>query len=370
MDKIIESAVRESIKKISPYVPGKPIEELQRDSGIEASKIIKLASNENPLEISPKIKDAIIRYIDNISRYPEGSGYYLKNKLSEYLGVSAEKVILGSGSSEIISMAMETFLNPGEEVLFPSPSFLIYKILAHKTDAKIVEIPLNDDFSYDLNRFYSKITDNTKIIILCNPNNPSGTIIYKEQLEEFFKKLPENIIVICDEAYIEYVEDKNFGHSFPYIEEKNILIARTFSKIYGLAGLRMGYGIAKKGIIDFMERIRPPFNTTGIGQEAAIAALEDTEYRAKSYETNINGKKYLYSELKNLGIYCIPTETNFILCKFQNNASEIVKELEKRGIIVRYMKTPKLEKEYIRITIGTEKENLVLIENLKEILNH
>jgi len=367
MDKIIESAVRESIKKIAPYVPGKPIEELQRTYGLEASKIIKLASNENPLGISPMAKEAVKRYADNISRYPEGSGYYLKKKLSKNLGVSPENIILGSGSSEIISMAMETFLNPEEEIIYPAPSFLIYKILAYKTDAKAIEVPLNDDFSYNLDRFYDKITDKTKMIILCNPNNPSGTIIYRNQLENFLEKVPDNIIIVVDEAYIEYVEDKNFGGALPFVNIKNIIVARTFSKIYGLAGLRMGYGIAKSDITGFMERIRPPFNTTGPGQEAAIAALEDGEHLKKSFETNAKGKHYLYSELEKLGVYCIPSEANFILCRFRQDASEIVKELEKKGIIIRYMKAPGLGKEYARITIGTERENAILISNLAEL---
>ncbi len=367
MDKTIESVVRASIKKISPYIPGKPMEELQRASGIDASKIIKIASNENPLGASPKVKEAIRRYAENVSRYPEGSGYYLKNRLSEKFKVSPENIILGSGSSEIISMAMETFLNPGEEIIYPLPSFQIYTILAYKTAATVVEVPLNDDFSYNLSRFYDKITSKTKMIILCNPNNPTGTAIYSQQIENFLQRIPENIIIVADEAYAEYVEDKNFGSSFPYIHKKNIIIARTFSKIYGMAGLRIGYGIAKSEIIGFMERIRPPFNTTGAGQEAAIAAMDDKQYLQKSFENNIKGKYYLYSELKKLDINYIPTEANFILCRFKKDASDIVKELENRGIIVRYMNVPGLGKEYVRITIGTESENYTFINNLKEI---
>jgi histidinol-phosphate aminotransferase len=246
MDKIVESLVKKSVKQISPYVPGKPIEVLQRDYNIDPSKIIKLASNENPLGVSPKVKEAVTRYLDNIYRYPEGSGYYLKNKLSEILKVSPEKIILGSGSSEIISMAIDTFVNPGEEIIYPYPSFLIYKILALKTNATPVEIPLNEDFSYDLNKFLDKITSNTKMIILCNPNNPSGTIIFEDQLEEFINNVPDRVIIIVDEAYIEYVENKKFGKTLNYIDKKNIIISRTFSKIYGLAGLRMGTEYQKK----------------------------------------------------------------------------------------------------------------------------
>lgn len=367
MDKNIESAVRASIKQISPYVPGKPMEELQRQYGLDMSKIIKLASNENPMGASPKAKEAVKKYADNMFRYPEGSGYYLKNKLARAFQVSPEGIILGSGSSEIISMAMETFINPGEEVIYPAPSFLIYKILAYKVGAAPVEVPLNNDFSYDLGKMLDKVTSKTKMIILCNPNNPTGTVISKSQLADFMEKVPENIIIISDEAYIEYVEDKNFGSAFPFMRERNIVITRTFSKIYGLAGLRIGYGIAKHDIVAFMERIRPPFNTTGPGQEAAIAALDDKEYLEKSFRNNSSGKNYLYSELKNLGIFCVPTEANFILCRLKSDALPIVKELEKRGIIVRYMNAPGLGREYMRITIGAQEENIMLVKNLKEI---
>lgn len=368
MDKIIESAVRESVKKIMPYVPGKPVEELQRTLGIDVSRIIKIASNENPLGASPAVKEAIKRYADNIARYPESSGFYLKKRLSDELNVPGENIMLGSGSSEIISMAMETFLNPGEEVIYPVPSFLIYKILAYKTDAKAVEVPLNPDFSYDLDRILGSITEKTKMIIICNPNNPTGTIITKDRLEDFLRKVPENVIVISDEAYIEYVEDGNFGSAFPFMESSNVVITRTFSKIYGLAGLRIGYGIAKTDITGFMERIRPPFNTTGPAQECAIAALDDREHVEKSFKNNSEGKAFLYSELGKLGIGCIPSEANFILCRFRDDASGIVKELEKRGIIVRYMNAPGLGREYIRITIGTKGENSMLVKNLQEIL--
>jgi len=369
MDKIIESAVRESVKKINPYVPGKPMEELQRAYGLEISEIVKIASNENPLGPSPKVIEAIKKYAPNISRYPEGSGYYLKRKLAEKLKVLPDNIILGSGSSEIISMAMETFVNPGEEVIYPFPSFAIYRILSYKLDAAAVEVPLEQDFSYDMERILDSISPRTKMVILCNPNNPTGTVIYRKQLESFLEKVPDRVIIVSDEAYGEYVENSDFGSSFPYIFNKNIILTRTFSKIYGMAGLRMGYGVAKKDISGFMERIRPPFNTTGPGQEAALAALDDDGYVEESYRMNIEGKNYLYSELGKLGIGYIPTQANFILCRFDRDASGIVRELEKRGIIVRYMNAPGLGKEYVRITVGTKAENAKFLENLREIIN-
>jgi histidinol-phosphate aminotransferase len=366
MDKKIENIVREDIKKILPYVPGKPMEELQREYGLEMKEIIKLASNENPLGASPKAVEAIKRCADKVYRYPEGSGYYLKKKISGLMEYPEDSIILGSGSSEIISMTMTAFINPGEEVMYPTPSFLIYKILAYTIGATAVEIPLNPDFSYDLNMFLDKITPRTRVIILCNPNNPTGNIITGKQMDEFMKKVPDDIVIISDEAYREYVEDENFGTAFPYIENKNVIVARTFSKIYGLAGLRIGYGIAGSQIISFLERIRPPFNTTLTAQEAALAALDDEQHVKKSITNNTEGKRYLYPRLSELGIDCFPTQTNFILCNLKRDASEIIKKLEQRGIIIRNMTG--IGPGYIRITIGTEKENSVLIDNLKEIL--
>ncbi|HOL22104.1 MAG TPA: histidinol-phosphate transaminase [bacterium] len=365
MNKKIEELIRQDIKKIAPYVPGKPIEELQRAYGLDIERIVKLASNENPLGPSPKAVEAVKRCADKISRYPEGSGYYLKNKIAEVFNQPPETIILGSGSSEIISMGMELFINPGEEVIYPAPSFLIYPILAYKIGAVPVEIPLQDGFSYDLNMFLEKITPKTKVIILCNPNNPTGTIIYKKQIEEFMKNIPDDIIIISDEAYREYVDTEDFGTAYPYLYRKNIIITRTLSKIYGLAGLRIGFGMARKEIIEFMERIRPPFNTTIPAQEAGIAALDDQEYVKKSFENNIKGRTYLYSAFNSLGIEYIPTYANFILCRIPD-ASLVVKKLEKRGIIVRGMFG--VGPEYVRITIGTDRENTLLIENLKQLL--
>lgn len=363
---IIEKLVRDGIKKISPYVPGKPIEELNRAYGLDIEKIIKLASNENPLGPSPKAIRAIKASASKISRYPESSGYYLKNRLAETTGYSPDNIILGNGSSEIISMLMETFTNEGDEVIYPTPSFLIYKILALKIGASPVEIPLNPDFTYNLDIFLDRITPRTRVIILCNPNNPTGTIIDRNRMKEFMEKVPDNVIIISDEAYGEYVEDDNFGTACPYIEKKNVIITRTFSKIYGLAGLRIGYGLAKSEIIAFMERIRPPFNTSTTGQDAALEAINDEQHIKRSLINNSKEKAYLYKAFKALDLEYTPTEANFILCRFRKDAVEIIKNLEKRGIIIRSMTG--IGPGYARITIGTPSENRILVENLRRIL--
>ncbi|MCM8818403.1 MAG: histidinol-phosphate transaminase [Candidatus Omnitrophica bacterium] len=365
MENEIEKLVREEIKRIAPYVPGKPIDELKRVYNLE--KIIKLASNENPCGCSPRVKEVLKENIDNINRYPDGSGYYLKKALSEFLKVKEDEIIIGSGSSEVISLTIESFVKPGEEVIYPFPSFIIYRILVLKVGGIPIEIPLENDFSYNLDKFLEKITPKTKVIILCNPNNPTGTIVYKEQLKKFLEKIPDNIIVISDEAYFEYVETSDFGTCFPYYKDKNIVITRSFSKIYGLASLRIGYGIGRSEILNYMERIRPPFNTTELAQIAAITALKDQDFVKHSIEVNKEGKRFLYENFEKLGIEYTPTEANFILCKFKQDATGIIKELERKGIIIRGMKSFNLSNQYVRITIGTEQENKLLIEELSKL---
>jgi len=366
MENKIEKLAKKDLKNISPYIPGKPIKELQRELGLK--KIIKLASNENPLGPSLKVIEAIKKNLIEIYRYPEGPAFYLRNELSKFLKISPENIILGTGSLEVMDIFLQSFINPNEEIIIPKPSFIMYKIISYKIGAKPVEIPLEENFSYNLDKFLSKINKKTKVIILCNPNNPTGTIIYKKQLKKFLKEIPENIFILADEAYCEYVENKEFGSLFPYFKKKNILITRTFSKIYGLAGLRIGYGIAKEQIIKIMEKIKPPFNTTNLSQIAAIAALKDKNYFKKSYRNNCIGKKYLYKELQQLGIVCIPTEANFILCDFKKNTLPIIKKLEKNGIIIRNMESFGLPNNFVRISVGKKEENIELINNLKKIL--
>ncbi|HDD64693.1 MAG TPA: histidinol-phosphate transaminase [Firmicutes bacterium] len=366
MGKKIEKLVKESLKNITPYVPGKPIEELKRE--LKLKKIIKLASNENPLGASKKAVKVIKEKAKEIFRYPDSSGFYLKKALSEHLNVFPENIILGNGSSEVISMFIRAFTNPGDEIILPYPSFLIYRILSYENMVNPVEVPLDEDFSYNLEKMKKFITPRTKIIILCNPNNPTGTYINKYQLEKFLKEIPEDILVLSDEAYFEYVEEEDFGSCFPYIKKKNLIVTRTFSKIYGLAGLRIGYGIARKEIIEVLEKIRPPFNTTTLAQEAALAALQDQEHVKFSFINNSREKKYLFNQLGKLGIQCYPTQTNFILCRLKTKATPIIKKLEKNGIIIRGVKPFGLGDKFFRITIGKREENRYLIKNLKIFL--
>jgi len=364
--KSLYELARRAHRNIKPYVPGKPEEQLYRELGL--TKVVKLASNENPLGASPKAIRALRQSVHKINRYPEGSAYYLKQRLAKELNVQMETLIIGNGSSEVISLTLQSFADAGDEVIFAHPSFIIYKILAYTVGAVPIEVPLERDFSYNLDAYLKHIGPKTKVIILCNPNNPTGSHIRQQALDWFMEQVPEDVIVISDEAYREYVEDTEFGSAFPWIERKRVVVVRTFSKIYGLASLRVGYGIANREFIAALERIRPPFNTTGISQDAATAAIDDRSFVEKSQKNNAAGKIYLRKELTRLGWTVYPSEANFLFCAVGRNSVALVKNLEKRGIIIREMSSFGLPPEYVRITIGKPSENRLLVKNLREIL--
>ncbi|HOC02069.1 MAG TPA: histidinol-phosphate transaminase [Candidatus Ratteibacteria bacterium] len=365
MNNKIEKIARKSLSFISPYVPGKPEEQLFREKGL--LKVIKLASNENPFGASPFAIKAIKNRARTINRYPEGSAFALKEKLSRTLGVNMQQIIVGSGSSEIISLTIQSFCEPGDEVIFATPSFVIYRILAHAFGAIPIEVKLNPDFSYNLNAYLESISKRTKLLILCNPNNPTGTYIKKQELEWLIKNVPDNVIILSDEAYVEYVEADDFGSAFQWLGKENMIIARTFSKVYGLAGLRIGYGIASPDIIGIMEKIRPPFNTSSLAQDAAIAALDDTDFVKKSIYYNKKEKIYLFENLKRLGFTVFHSEANFLFCRTEKNITEICEKLEENGVIIRPVDGFDPNWNYMRITIGKPSENRFLIKQLKKI---
>ncbi len=357
----------ECVKKIKPYIPGKPIKELERELGIKGS--IKLASNENPLGPSPKALNRIMEYLANncdIHRYPDGNSYYLKSAIAEKLGngITLDEIIVGNGSNELIDIAVRTFMTDGDEAVMASPSFVVYSMAVDSVCGKAIEVPLKD-YRHDLQAIADKINEKTKIVFIANPNNPTGTINKKDEFNEFMSRVPENVLVVVDEAYFEYVTDKEYPNTLGFLNDnKNILILRTFSKAYGLAGLRIGYGISKKEIINELNKIREPFNTNTIAQMAAVEALSDREHLKKSIEINEEGKRFLYKELNMLGIQYIPTEANFIYILLNIEAKKIYEALLRQGIIVR----PVGDKE-IRVTIGMSEENRFFIEKLKIALN-
>lgn len=354
------------IYKIKAYQPGKPIEEVKRE--FELKNVIKLASNENPLGPSPKAVEAIRGYASKINFYPDGGSYYLKKALGEKLGVKENSIIFGNGSDEIVSLITRIFLQKGDEAIMGDPSFLMYKIDTQLSRANVASVPLKS-FRLDLSEMSKAIGPKTKLIFISNPNNPTGTIITEDEVKRFLRDIPPRILAIFDEAYYEYVEDTNYPQSIDLLDgNSNIIILRTFSKIYGLAGLRVGYGVGSPEIIELLNKARPPFNVNSLAQAAALASLEDKDQVNRSKILVREGKEFLYSNLRRLKIFFIPTQANFILIKLGKKAKDVAAKLLKKGIIVRGMRAYNLP-HYIRVTIGTKPQNEEFIKNLQTILS-
>jgi len=347
----------EYVLGIQPYVPGKPIEELERELGITNS--IKLASNENPIGPSPAALRAIGECVNELNRYPDGAGYYLKKALSEALGVEEQELILGNGSNELLDLAAKTFMRDGDEAVMATPSFVVYFMAVQSVGGKSVQVPLKD-YTHNLAAMADALTPATKLVFIANPNNPTGTMNGKDEFDRMMERIPDNVLVVIDEAYYEYVSDPDYADSMKHLRSgKNVLILRTFSKIYGLAGLRIGYGIAKKEILTAMNRLRAPFNTNTPAQKAALAALADKEHVALSRKVNEAGKEYLYRELRSLGAAFVPTEANFIYMPVEGSMT-LYDQLLKMGVIVRPMGP-----NAVRVTIGLPEENRRFIEALR-----
>ena len=360
----------ECVKQIKPYVPGKPVKELERELGI--SGCVKLASNENPAGPSPRAVAAINSYLaasSELCRYPDGSSYYLKQALSEKisgrgLDLDPGNFILGNGSNELLDMAARTYVGPGDEAVMATPSFVVYSMAVKAIGGVACEVGLAE-YRHNLSAMADAITPKTKIVFIANPNNPTGTINRKAEFDAFMKRVPDGVLVVVDEAYLEYVTDPEYPDTLRsyFMEGRDILLLRTFSKAYGLAALRVGYGIAKKEIIEDLNRIREPFNNNSLAQEAAMAALDDEAHLAKSLGINEEGKKYLYRELSNLGLAYVPTEANFIYMPLDTTSKTLFDSLLKQGVIVRPVGPNEM-----RVTIGLESENRRFIEALKKSL--
>lgn len=359
---------RKNILNIKNYEPGKPIEEVQRELGLK--EVIKLASNENPLGPSPKAIAALRNSLKNLNRYPDASSYYLKQKLAGKLGLDPSDLIIGNGSDEIITMALRAFLNEGEEVIIADTTFLIYKIASQIANAKITVIPMKD-FKYDLKAILAAISDRTKIIFIANPDNPTGTYCDEKETASFMKGVPGDTIVFFDEAYYEFGrQKKDFPDTVKYLSgERNIIISRTFSKAYGLSGIRVGYGISNPRLIGYMDKVREPFNVNLLAQAAAAAALDDERFLNRTLSNTERGKKFLYGEFDKMGLGYVPSATNFILVNVGKPCKEIFKKMLSSGIIVRSMDAWGLD-TYIRVTIGTDKENRKFIQALKEVIGN
>ncbi|MFH1202166.1 MAG: histidinol-phosphate transaminase [Candidatus Omnitrophota bacterium] len=356
---------RKDIDKLEPYQPGKPIDEVKRELGLK--KVIKVASNENPLGPSPLSLEAINKALGDINRYPDGSCFYLKKALAKNLRVKPSNLILGNGSDELIDIIIKAFLNEDEEALTSRNTFLEYEIVA-KANARLVRAIPMKNFRYDLKAIKNAIRPKTKLVFIANPNNPTGTYVSQKEVGDFFKGLPKNIIVVFDEAYLEFVDKKDFPNTMALIIRENIIILRTFSKIYGLAGLRVGYGIARESFISGLERIRQPFNVNSLAQVAAAAAIEDKAFVKKTRSLILKEKMYLYQALDAIDVDYIPSAANFILIDLEKEGSVVFKNMLREGVIVRDM-LPYGLKNYIRVTIGRRKENERFIEVLKKVLD-
>jgi len=354
------------IKKLKSYKPGKPIEEVQRDLGLD--DIIKLASNENPLGPSPKALSAIQNSMIESHRYPDASGYELRKKLSNKFKVNINNVVLGSGSEGIMSTIMRTFLLNDDELVSAQNSFIGFRVLANASGNKIHWVPMKNH-RYDLESMADKITDYTKIVYIANPDNPMGTYITRKEFDAFYSHVPDRVLIILDEAYFEYAEKKeDYPDSMTYRYD-NVITLRSFSKAYGLGGVRIGYGFAHDELISNLLKVKAPFEPSALAQIAGHAALEDRDFLSKTVETNKRGMNYLMEELKTIGIECIPSIANFIttIWDSESRATELTKELLKKGVIVRQLNSFGWP-TYIRISIGLEKENHRFMKALKEIL--
>jgi len=353
--------VSDNIKSINPYVPGKPLEELERELGITGS--IKLASNENPLGPSPKAVAAIKKALEGLNRYPDGSGYYLSQALAKKYGMDISQIMLGNGSNELIELAVRTFVQPGDEVVSADPSFVVYKMITQAAGGTNIIVPLKDD-RHDLDAMAGRITLKTKLVFIANPNNPTGTMNTKAEMDRFMDRVPDDVLVAVDEAYCEYVTHADYPDSLDYLRDgKNMLALRTFSKIYGLAGLRIGYGITRPELAELMNKVRQPFNTNSLGQAGALAALADRKHVEKSIAINNEGKQFLYQSFNRLGIAFIKTEANFVMFETRFSSQELYTILLKTGVIVRPMSGNRT-----RVSIGLPEENKRFVDELEKIV--
>jgi len=353
------------ISKLTPYEPGKPIEEVQRELGIK--RVIKLASNENTLGPSPKAIEAIRKYANKVNYYPEGSAYYLREKIASKLSIEMDNIVIGNGTTELVELIAKAVLDEKDHSVISKQTFIMYKIALQILNRKYTDISLRN-YQYDLADMEKAIQENTKLIFIANPNNPTGTYVPKRELDNFIKHLPNHVILVLDEAYYEYVCKKDYPNGIDYFKKGYpVIILRTFSKVYGLAGMRVGYAIADKEIINSINKVRSPFNTSSISQIAATAALEDEEHVQKSVELNLKERDFLYKELKKLGFAVLESAANFIWFESIIPQKELYEFLLRKGIIIRPLKAFGFDNAF-RVTVSTHNENLLLVEKLAEII--
>lgn len=353
------------VTDLSPYEPGKPIEDVKKEFGL--SEVIKLASNENPFGFSTKVREAINEETGQLNVYPDGASQELKETVASFLNVGEDQLIFGAGSDEIITMLSRVYIEPGDRTIMAKPTFSQYYSNVKIENADIVEVPLKNGL-HDLDAMKAQINDRTKIIWVCSPNNPTGTIVKEGDLLAFLQDVPEDVMVVLDEAYYEYVTDADYPDSIPLLDRyPNLILLRTFSKIYGLSALRVGYGIGHPTLIELLNRVRGPFNTTRLSQKAAIAAIKDQTFIQECRSRNEEGKQQLCQAFDDMNLSYYPSDANFVLVDTQQDADRVFQKLLKRGLIVRSGQALGYPTS-IRITIGSRQENDKLLTALSDVL--
>ena len=361
----VKTLIRKSVLAVNPYIPGKPIEETKRQLGLK--EVIKLASNENSWGASPKAISAIKRSLSGVNRYPDAQGFYLKKRLAKFFGLIPENFVLGNGSDELIDVIIKTFMEADENIVTSEGTFLEYEIIAQINDRKVKKAPLSY-FKYDLGAILKLVDKKTKLIFIANPNNPTGTYVTTDEVDEFINALPESVVVVFDEAYDTFIDVEDYPNSLSYLKKKKkVIILRTFSKAYGLAGLRLGYAIAAPELVTYLERIRQPFNVNFLAQVAGLAALEDKVFLKKTRRLTLEGKDFIYQGLSKMGLGYVLSVTNFILIDVSRDSQEVFKACLRFGVIIRDMRQYGLA-NFIRVTIGTQKENQRFLRVLGKVL--
>jgi len=361
--------VTKNIETLRPYEPGRPVEEIAREYGIPNP--VKLASNENPMGMAPKAVEAIQAASSDMHSYPDGGCYYLKERLSKHLevyDVEPHNLIIGNGSNEVIEFIIRTFVGPDENVVTGDPSFISYRLACIISNREEIAVPLTSDLQYNLDAMADAVNDKTKAIFLANPNNPTGQAFTTDAFERFLGKVREDIIICLDEAYSEYLDNPDIPNGLKYPPHRHrLIVLRTFSKIYGLAGLRVGYGVCQKELIGYMDRVRPPFNVNRMAQVAAFAALDDQDFVRLSREVNLKGLRFLETELARIGVQFYPSHGNFILLDFGRPAATLFQALLRKGFITRPVTNYGLP-HCLRISVGTMEQNAGFIQALEAVL--
>lgn len=355
------------VQQLSPYVPGKPAEELAREFGLNAADIVKLASNENPLGASPKVCAAVNQELSELTRYPDGSGFVLKEKLATHYTVDPAQITLGNGSNDILELVARAWLAPGRNAIFSEHAFAVYPIATLASGAECRQIPANN-YGHDLEAMAAAIDNNTRVVFIANPNNPTGTWFDQAAFNAFLSKVPADVLVVLDEAYIEYAADTNLPDGMAYLNRyPNLLVSRTFSKAYGLAALRVGYAVSSTEIAEILNRVRQPFNVNSLALVAACAALDDQAYLEHSRATNSQGMQQLEEGFKKLGLSWLPSRGNFIAVEFQGDTESINQGLLQQGVIVRPVAGYGMP-QFLRVSIGTTAENQIFLDALTQVL--